>query len=71
MVLTVLYYVKEKKMTVNLKNMKFSCIFLLLVFLMCLEDLSSIDMMQFVFNHVDEFIILLFWGYVLLHCSFL
>lgn len=58
-------------MRIKLKNIKFSCIFLFLIFLTCLDSLTSIHAVQFVLKHVDELLVLVFLFYVLLHSSFL
>lgn len=58
-------------MKVKVKNIKFSCIFLLLIFLTCLDGLTSIHAVQFVLKHVDEFLILVFLFYIIQHGSFL
>lgn len=58
-------------MKVKLKNIKFSCVFLLLIFLTCLDGLTSIYAVQFVLKHVDEFMILVFLLYIFQHGSFL
>lgn len=58
-------------MKINLLNIRFNCIFLLLIFLMCLDGLSSIGILQFMFRHVDELIVIIFLMYVFINISFL
>lgn len=58
-------------MKINLKNAWFSCIFLLLFFVTCLDTLSSISIIQFFLKHVDEFIVILLYIYVLSRLKYL
>ena len=52
------------------KNFLPQCAFTLLLFLMCLEDLTDISLLQFVFKHIDEVLVLLCFGYLALHVHY-
>ena len=53
-----------------MKNFKTAALFTLLLFLMCLENLTDIAILQTVFKHIDEAFVLICLVYLMLHIHF-
>ncbi len=52
------------------KNFLPQCAFTLLLFLMCLEDLTNISLLQSFFKHIDEVLVLICYVYLTLHIHY-
>lgn len=67
-------YSREKmplKLVFNIKNMVISILFLILLFITCLENLSNTLLIKFLFKHIDEGLVVLLLIYDLFHISLL
>ncbi len=56
---------------INTKNLLPGCIFTVLLFLMCLEDLTDNSALRFLFKHIDEVLVLGCLAYLVLHIHYL
>lgn len=52
---------------INVRNFCIGVIFIILLFITCLESMTNIVMLQFIFKHIDEVITVAFLLYVLLY----
>jgi hypothetical protein len=55
---------------INRKNVLPGCAFAFLLFLMCLDDLTDISIVQTFFKHVDELLVLFSIAYLVLHIHY-
>ena len=57
-------------MGINKRNVLPGCAFAFLLFIMCLDDLTSISILQAFFKHVDELLVLFCLVYLVLHIHY-